>query len=239
MERAQHARERRPGAALAVRTRSNCCWLLLILTSAAAWGQKAGAVVSADGALSRLMEGNRRYSRHKEQHPDETLARRKELETGQHPFAVVLSCSDSRVAPELIFDQGLGDLFVIRVAGNIADDDGLGSIEYAVEHLDAKLILVLGHEKCGAASAAVEGGNASGHLKSLVSAIQPSAEETRAIPGDKVHNCAVANVRRTARQIRQSEPVLRELMPREGVKVVGGYYNLDSGKVTILEEAPL
>jgi carbonic anhydrase len=86
------------------------------------------------------MEGNQRYARDKEQHPDETLARRSELQDGQHPFAVVLSCSDSRVPPELIFDQGLGDLFVIRVAGNIASDDELGSIEYAVEHLNTKLV---------------------------------------------------------------------------------------------------
>jgi carbonic anhydrase len=211
--------------------------LLLIVTSAAAWGQEAVTVVSADQALSRLMEGNRRYSRHDEQHPDETLARRKELEREQHPFAVILSCSDSRVPPELIFDQGLGDLFVIRVAGNIADDDGLGSIEYAVEHLHTKLILVLGHEKCGAVSAAVEGGSASGHLGSLVSAIQPSVEETRDMPGDKIHNCVLANARRIAGQIRQSEPVLRELMASEGVKVVAAYYHLDSGKVTVLEEA--
>jgi carbonic anhydrase len=184
--------------------------LLLIVTGAAAWGQEAAAVVSADQAISRLMEGNRRYSRHIEQHPDETLARRKELEGGQHAFAVILSCSDSRVPPELIFDQGLGDLFVIRVAGNVAAEDGLGSIEYAVEHLHTKLILVLGHEKCGAVSAAVQGGSAPGHLGSLVSAIQPSVDETRAMPGDNIHNCVLANVRRTARQIRQSEPVLRE-----------------------------
>jgi carbonic anhydrase len=131
----------------------------------------------------------------------------------------------------------LGDLFVIRVAGNVAAEDGLGSIEYAVEHLHTKLILVLGHEKCGAVSAAVEGGSAPGHLGSLVSAIQPSVEETRDMPGDKIHNCVLANVRRIAGQIRQSEPVLRELIPSEGVKVIAAYYHLDSGKVTLLEEA--
>ncbi|MFL6352521.1 MAG: carbonic anhydrase [Bryobacteraceae bacterium] len=209
--------------------------LLLLATNAAGWGQEAAAVVSGDQALSQLIEGNRRYSRQQAQHPNQTPARRKELESGQHPFAVIVSCSDSRVPPEVIFDQGLGDLFVIRVAGNIAADDVLGSIEYAVEHLHTKLILILGHEKCGAVSAAVEGGNAPGHLSSLVSAIQPSVEETRAIPGDKIHNCVLANARRTAHQIRQSEPVLRELIPREGVKVVAAYYSLDSGKVTVLE----
>ena len=197
----------------------------------------SSSVISADQALARLMEGNRRYSQHNEQHPDETPARRKELESGQHPFAVILSCSDSRVPPELIFDQGLGDLFVIRVAGNIAADDDLASIEYAVEHLHTKLILVMGHEKCGAVSAAVEGGNAPGHLKSLISAIQPAVEETRNLPGDKIHNCVIANARTVARQIRESEPVLRELIPKEEVKVVAAYYALDAGKVTLLDEA--
>lgn len=209
--------------------------LLLILASAAAWSQQPPA--TADQALARLLEGNKRYTQHKEQHPDETLARRRELETTQHPFAVILSCSDSRVPPELIFDQGLGDLFVIRVAGNIAESDELGSIEYAVEHLGTKLIVVLGHEKCGAVTAAVAGGDGPGHLKSLVSAIQPAVAEARNLPGDKVHNCVVANARLVARQIRESEPVLKEKIEREGVKVVAAEYALDSGVVTLLDNS--
>jgi carbonic anhydrase len=183
------------------------------------------------------MDGNRRYARHKEQHPDESLARRKELEGNQHPFAVILSCSDSRVPPELIFDQGLGDLFVIRVAGNIAGDDELGSIEYAVEHLQTKLVMVLGHEKCGAITAAVEAANEPGHLKTLIAAIRPSVEETRDLPGDKIHNCVLANARRVARQIRESEPVLKDLIQKERVKVVAADYALDSGVVTLLEDS--
>src|SRR5215469_7214849 len=155
--------------------------LLLILSGTPAWCQNS---VSADQALAKLMEGNKRYSSNKEQHPDESLARRRELQQSQQPFAVILSCADSRVPPELIFDQGLGDLFVIRVAGNIAADDDLASIEYSVEHLHTKLVLVLAHEKCGAVTAAIEGGKAPGHLKTLVSAIQPSVEETRHLVGD-------------------------------------------------------
>jgi carbonic anhydrase len=210
--------------------------LLLIAAGIASWGQHADNAVPPDQALARLMEGNQRYARDKEQHPDETLARRRELQDGQHPFAVVLSCSDSRVPPELIFDQGLGDLFVIRVAGNIASDDELGSIEYAVEHLNTKLIVVLGHEKCGAVTAAIQSANAQGHLESLVSAIQPSVEETRNLPGDKVHNCVLANARRVAHQIRESEPVLREATQKGAVKVVAADYALDSGIVTVLED---
>jgi carbonic anhydrase len=222
---------------LAAGMRNHCFWLLLMMAGVAAWGRQPISPVSADQALAKLKDGNRRYSQNKEQHPDETLARRIELQNAQHPFAVILSCSDSRVPPELIFDQGLGDLFVIRVAGNIVADDGLGSIEYAVEHLHTKLILVLAHEKCGAVSAAVEGGNASGHLKSLLYAIQPAVEATRDLPGDKVHNCVRANGLRAARQIRESKPVLKELLQREGVRIVAADYALDSGIVTLLDES--
>ena len=211
--------------------------LVLVTVLAGASGQQPVRVASADQALARLMEGNKRYVRHKEQHPDESMARRKELETSQHPFAVILGCADSRVPPELLFDQGLGDLFVIRVAGNLVDDDVLGSIEYAVEHLDTKLIMVLGHEKCGAVSAAVEGGDVPGHLKALVEAIQPSVDATRNDPGDRVHNCVIANARRVAGQIRASEPVLKEAVDKGGLKVVAADYALDSGKVNLLDGA--
>src|SRR5436305_9248189 len=159
-----------------------------------AWGQETTASLSADQSLSRLLAGNARFVAHKERHPDESSARRRELVSGQHPFAVILGCADSRVAPELLFDEGLGDLFVIRVAGNIADDAVLGSIEYAVEHLGSKLIVVLGHESCGAVSAAVASESASGHLSSLVTAIRPSVLATASSPGDRIHNCVVENV---------------------------------------------
>jgi carbonic anhydrase len=208
---------------------------LFLMAAGAAFAQHPAPSLPADQALAKLMAGNRRYVQHKEQHPDESRARRKELESGQHPFAIILGCADSRVSPELLFDQGLGDLFVIRVAGNIVDDAILGSIEYAVEHLGTKLIMVLGHEKCGAVSAAVEGGNAPGHLSALVAAIQPSVEATRAEPGDKLHNCVIANARRVARQISDSEPVLKEAA-RNGIKVIAADYALDSGKVNLLDE---
>jgi carbonic anhydrase len=216
----------------------NSCAMMLIVLCAGPEGSGQDAGVSADNALTRLLEGNQRYVRHREQHPDQSPARQKQLIGGQHPFAVILGCADSRVAPELLFDQGLGDLFVIRVAGNIVDDAILGSIEYAVEHLGTKLIVVLGHEKCGAVSAAVEGGEAVGHLKSLVMEIQPSVSATAKNPGDKIHNCVVENVRRVARQIRQSEPVLKGAVERNGLKVVAADYALDTGKVTLLDGHP-
>lgn len=221
---------------LAVLRSSFSFWLLLITISTMAWAQHAANAVPADQALVKLRQGNQRYAGNKEEHPDETLGRRRELQAGQHPFAVILGCADSRVPPELIFDQGLGDLFVIRVAGNIAADDDLGSIQYAVEHLHTKLIVVLGHEKCGAVTAAVEGANEPGPLKTVISAIEPSVQEAKNLRGDKIHNCVLANARRIARRIRESEPALKELIQKEGVKVVAADYALDSGVVTFLDE---
>src|ERR1700751_2922714 len=136
-----------------------CISLLLITSCSTGWSEHRDEdAVPADQALATLMQGNQRYAQNKEEHPDETLGRRKALESAQHPFAVILSCADSRVPPELVFDQGLGDLFVMRVAGNVAAADELGSIEYAVEHLHTRLIGVLGHEKCGAITAALPSG---------------------------------------------------------------------------------
>jgi len=192
--------------------------------------------MDADKALALLMQGNKRYVLHKEKHPDSSIARRKELVAGQHPFAIILGCSDSRVPPELIFDQGLGDMFVIRDAGNIADDAVFGSIEYAVEHLGVHLVIVLGHEKCGAVSAAVAGGVVPGHLKSVINSIHPAVEDSRNEPGDKVHNCVVANARHVARQIRESEPVLKGFAEHGKMKVIAADYDIASGKVTLLPD---
>lgn len=189
-----------------------------------------------DAALAKLMAGNKRYVAQKAQHPDASAQRRQSLaRQGQNPFAVVLGCADSRVPPELVFDQGLGDLFVVRDAGNVVDDEMLGSIEYAVEHLGVKLVMVLGHEKCGAVSAAVTGGEAPGHIRAVVEAIKPSVEATKNAPGDKVHNCVVANAIKTAKEIRDSEPILREKSSAGKLQVVAAAYDLASGKVTLLE----
>jgi carbonic anhydrase len=211
--------------------------LILLQVGTGAFAQEPAAALAADRAIARLMAGNQRYIQHKEQHPDQSLGRRKELRAGQHPFAVILGCADSRVSPEILFDEGLGDLFVVRVAGNIVDDAILGSIEYAVEHLGTRLIMVLGHEKCGAVSAAVAGGIAPGHISALVAAIQPSVDASSKEPGDKIHNCVVANARRVARQVRESEPVLKDAVEKHGVRVVSADYALDTGRVNLLDDA--
>ncbi|MBN9658467.1 MAG: carbonic anhydrase [Acidobacteria bacterium] len=206
------------------------CFTLLPLQAA----EEHPAGVPADKALALLVQGNDRYVAHRETHPDATLERRAELTKGQHPYAIVLGCADSRVPPELVFDAGLGDLFVIREAGNVVDDVVLGSVEYAVEHLGVKLVMVLGHEKCGAVTAAVNH-TKEAHISSIVKAIQPAVEASRKEPGDAVHNCVLANAKRVAAQIRNSQPLLGHAVHEAGLKVVAADYDLATGKVTILE----
>jgi len=188
-------------------------------------------------AVSKLKEGNGRYTSGNLQHPGQTTERRTELAKDQHPFAVILSCSDSRVPPEIVFDQGLGDLFVVRVAGNVIDDHGLGSIEYAVDHLGARLIVVLGHQSCGAVKAAKETiaakGKAPGHIQSLVTAIQPVVETTAK---DDLDTTVKANVKHVVQALRSSTPILKAKVDSGEVQVIGGYYSLDTGAVSLLDE---
>ena len=139
--------------------------LSVLAIMASASEEKSG--ITGEQALQKLMEGNARYASGNTSHPDQSMERRYELVAGQHPFAVIVGCSDSRIAPELIFDQGLGDIFVIRAAGQVLDDVAIGSIEYAVEHLGVPLVVVLGHDSCGAVTATLEGGEVAGHLNCL------------------------------------------------------------------------
>jgi carbonic anhydrase len=217
------------------------------------------AIVPPTQAISRLKEGNGRFTSGNPQHPHESTEertqmatnspenlgmsaadaakRREELANAQHPFAVILSCSDSRVPPELVFDQGLGDLFVIRVAGNVIDDHALGSTEYGVDHLGVRLIVVLGHQRCGAVKAAKETiaakGKAPAHIQSLVTAIRPAVEAT---VHDDLEATVKANVKDVVQALRSSTPVLKPKVDSGDVRVVGAYYNLDTGAVTFLDE---
>src|SRR5881275_1345048 len=193
-------------------------------------------VAPAEG-ISRLKEGNGRYTIGNLQHPGQTTQRRAELAKSQHPFAIIVSCSDSRVQPEIVFDQGLGDLFVLRVAGNVIDDHSLGSIEYAVDHLAVRLIVVLGHQRCGAVKAAKEtiAGKAEApvHIQSLVTAIQPAVEATA--KGD-LEATVRENVKNVVQALRSSTPVLKAKVDSGELKVVGAYYRLDTGSVAFPEE---
>ena len=194
-------------------------------------------MISAAEAISKLKEGNGRYVSGNLQHPGQTTERRTELAKSQHPFAVIVSCSDSRVPPEIVFDQGLGDLFIFRVAGNVIDDHGLGSIEYAVDHLNVGLIVVLGHQSCGAVQAAKETiaakGKAPGHIESLVKAIKPAVEATAK---DDLDTTIKANVKHVVQALRSSPPILKPKVDSGEVGVVGATYSLDTGAVTFLDQ---
>ncbi|OGG56864.1 MAG: hypothetical protein A3F84_10755 [Candidatus Handelsmanbacteria bacterium RIFCSPLOWO2_12_FULL_64_10] len=203
--------------------------------------EEAGGGVTGDEALKRLMDGNRRFSGDQYARRVIGAARRAELAKGQHPFAIVLSCSDSRVPPEIVFDQGLGDLFVIRVAGNVADSVALGSIEYAAEHLHVPLLFVLGHEKCGAVTAAAQGGEVPGHIASIVHKIAPAVEKVRASgrAGDALVAAAVdENVSAALADVVRRSAILAHLIHEGKLTIAGGRYNLASGRVDVMGATP-
>ncbi|MGB6505496.1 MAG: carbonic anhydrase [Xanthobacteraceae bacterium] len=194
-------------------------------------------VVSPDAALHRLMEGNARYvegvsRRHDFRHEREALSK------GQNPFAAVLSCADSRIAPEYCFDTARGDLFVCRIAGNFASDEMTASLEYAVAVLNTPLILVLGHEACGAVDATIksvkDGTTLPGHLPSLVAAIKPAVDAVQGKPGDMLANAIQRNVALNVQALSSAGPILKAAVDDKKIRVVGGVYKLNSGKVALL-----
>ncbi len=197
-------------------------------------GDHDKASITAAQAKQALIEGNQRYMSGGVQIKDISDARRKDqFKNGQKPFAVVLTCSDSRVPPELIFDQGLGDIFVVRVAGNIVDSLALGSIEYGVEHLGCPLLMVLGHNKCGAVKATVDGGEAPGSISAIVNIIKPSVDKIRAagVSGDALYSQVEdENVFVTIETIKKS-PVIQHMMEHGDVEIVGAKYNIENGEV--------
>jgi carbonic anhydrase len=187
--------------------------------------------------LQKLEEGNKRFTAGKPVHPNETLERLHELKKGQHPFVIVVSCSDSRVPAEIVFDQGLGDIFSIRTAGNVMGDYELGSIEYAVEHLDCKLILVMGHKDCGAIKAFIKSDGHYEHLdhiKKIIEYIEREQEEKNlAIHHELNLDKAIdANITHGVSFLRTTEPILKEFYDSKKVKIIGALYDIETGKVT-------
>lgn len=193
-------------------------------------------IVTESTNLEKLLQGNSRFATARPLHPDESRQRIHEIAAGQHPFAVVISCSDSRVPPELIFDQGLGDLFVIRTAGNLIGGLEIGSVEYAVEHLQVPLILVLGHEQCGAIKAFVEGGETPGHIKDIVDSIKAEAEICAIAKDDKdrLAHCIEANLRHVTLQLQQQSSIIREKVEKGELKIATARYDLERGSVSLL-----
>ena len=194
-------------------------------------------VISPDAALDRLTKGNGRYIRgiglrHDFAHEREALS------TGQNPFAAILSCADSRIAPELCFDTARGDLFVCRVAGNFASDEMVASLEYAVAVLKTPLIMVLGHEACGAVDATIkslkDGTTLPGHLPSLVAALKPAVDAVQGQSGDLLANATRRNVTLNVDKLKNAAPILNASAADNKIRVVGGIYELRTGKVQLL-----
>lgn len=185
-------------------------------------------------SLNRLIDGNKRYVESRLIHPDQSTERRLELQHGQHPFAVILSCSDSRVPPEVIFDQGLGSLFVVRVAGNVLDPIITASIEYSVLHLDVALLVVMGHSKCGAVGAACQHAQLEGQLPNLMSALSPALDKAKDLYGDFVQNAMIANVKNVASELEQTGANFSEMVNTGKLTIVPAYYDINTGVVNLV-----
>lgn len=185
--------------------------------------------------LERLIQGNQRYIDSATVCHEDWSAKRLAQVESQAPFAIIVTCSDSRVPPEIIFDVALGALFVVRVAGNVVDDFAIGSIEYGVNVLGANLILVLGHSGCGAVDAALKGLKFDNHIQSVLTAIQPAVDATKNETGNLLEKTTKANVLNVEKTLKNSKPVLAELIEKGTLRISGGYYDLDSGKVSFLD----
>jgi carbonic anhydrase len=194
-------------------------------------------VISPDGALGRLMQGNRRYVQGIGRRYD-FRSEREALSRGQNPFAAILSCADSRVAPEFCFDTARGDVFVCRIAGNLASDEITASLEYAVQVLNAPLIMVLGHDACGAVDAAIksikDNTTLPGHLPSLVAAIKPAVDAAKNEKGDMLANAIRKNVAINVDKLKNAAPILKSFADDKKIRVVGGVYELATGRVELV-----
>ncbi|MDX2137478.1 MAG: carbonic anhydrase [Chloroflexota bacterium] len=186
-------------------------------------------------ALERLMMGNRRYVAMRQIHPRQTTVHRETLIDGQNPFAAILSCSDSRVPSELIFDQGLGDLFIVRTAGHAANDLVLASIEFAVHALKVPLVMVMGHAQCGAVSAVFKAVELPGHLPKLVTHLRPALAGIDPDTDYALEAATRANTRATAAYLVSSSTILMEAVQSDRLKIAMAYYHLESGRVDLFE----
>ena len=189
--------------------------------------------IDADTALKRLLDGNKRFVEDKRQNLQAKL-RLQETAAAQFPFASILGCADSRFPAEIVLDQGLGDLFVVRVAGNVASQTAIGSLEFSTAVLGTQLILVIGHERCGAIAAAVEGNPLPGRIGGVVEEIKPAVRRVRNRPGDAVDNAVIANIQYQVEKLKETSTILSNLLREGKLKIVGGRYDLDSGELLIV-----
>ena len=187
-------------------------------------------------ALNNLIEGNKRFVSNEVTQVDNFDYIRKGLKDGQQPFAIIVGCSDSRVSPEVVFDYDLGQLFVIRTAGHVVDEIALGSIEYAAQYLNTPLIIVLGHQNCGAVAATVAGKPVPGSISSIANAIEPTVLKTNSMPGDPIDNAVHGYTNAVVKQLKIARPILAEKVKNGSLMIVGGYYNLETGVVDISKD---
>ncbi|MTJ12045.1 carbonic anhydrase [Anabaena sp. UHCC 0187] len=190
--------------------------------------------VSAEEAKRRLIEGNRRFINQNRQYPNQTKRRLQSVSKKQYPYAAILGCADSRVPPEIIFDQGLGDLFVVRIAGNIASNETIGSLEYSAANLGTQLIVVLGHKGCGAVSAAMDNQPDDGNIGSVVDGIKPSLSQNPRMRGNINDNAVINNIEYQARKLQNNSQIIDRLIRDNRLKIVGAYYDIDTGRVRFL-----
>ena len=227
--------------------------VLVLLATGTVLASSGGQSITPDEALQSLIDGNKRYVENKSTHPERSdAASRKALSTSQKPYAIILSCSDSRVPPEIIFDKGLGEIFVVRVAGNVPDPVVLGSIEYAAEHLGSPLIMVLGHERCGAVKATVEAkGKSTGSrnidaiVKVVGSSVKTAARDCEACKADakcvgtrtgEFLECVTdANAKSVAAGLTKQSRILKHLAEAKKIRIVAAKYDLDDGLVTLFK----
>lgn len=190
--------------------------------------------VSPEQALKRLLDGNQRFVQQKRQYPDQSLERIRMIAQAQYPFAAILGCADSRVPTEIIFDQGLGDLFVVRVAGNVVCDTVIGSLEYATAVLGSQLIVVLGHKRCGAVAKALQDKPISGRMGLIIEGIKPAVETTKMTTKNLQDHAVIANIKYQANKLQENSTILSKLVRQNKLKIVGARYDLDSSKVSIV-----
>ena len=193
-------------------------------------------MVPADEALQRLKEGNERYASGQSANAVTDAETRRSLVGSQQPYAAVLGCADSRAIPELIFDAGIGEVFSVRVAGNVINPQNNGSLEYAVAHLDVALVVVMGHQNCGALSATLDNYDGPGHIQSITEAISDAIDDAKDLPGDTLTNTVKANAQRMARLLRETGPILSAAVEAGTLRIVPAYYDFEQGLVEFLEE---
>jgi carbonic anhydrase len=190
------------------------------------------ADIAPDQALQALVAGNKRFSQDQSLHPDRTSERRLELKAQQAPFAIIVGCSDSRVSPEIIFDQGIGDLFIVRVAGNVIGPLELDSVEYSAIYLKSSIVVVLGHENCGAVNAVIKG--TTKDIESVAERIQPAVDATKNQKGNRLENTIKVNVKNVVDQLSKSS-VIKQMIEKKQITVIGGYYDFHTGVVELLQ----